>query len=204
MSVAFLVLAAALAVLLVGRYTTAAREPVFDHAYTYTPPAPGQTPAQVEPAFVTDPFPLSSDGNVEINLTTSVSNAWIGWDLALINVDSGAAYNVAREVEFYSGTDSEGAWTEGSRNTRLVLPRLAAGQYYLRVEPESDSRVPVRYAIHLRRDVPTLLPYAVAFGLLLVPPAWLLIRTMSFEHARMQESDYAGGDSGDDDDEEDD
>jgi len=30
--------------------------------------------------------------------------------------------------------------------------------------------------------------------LLSVPPAALLLRNMSFEHARWQESDYAGGD----------
>ena len=103
------------------------------------------------------------------------------------------AWNVAREVSFYSGADSDGPWTEDERERRLLLPRVAAGQYYLRVEPEGDTAgQPVGYTIQVRRDVPSLLPYGLALALLLVPPILLTSRAASFEHRRMQESDHAG------------
>ena len=68
---------------------------------------------------------------------------------------------------------------------------MPAGQYYLRVEPEGDTGgLPVGYARQVRRDVPTLLPYGVAFALLLVPPILVSKRAAAFELRRMQESDY--------------
>ncbi len=197
----FLLLALALAGIAVGRYITADREQIFSASYQFTPAPPT---AQADAAFVTDPFTMSADGNLDVRMTSTIANAWIGWDLAIINADTGTAYNVAPSLEFYSGIDSDGAWTEGQQAGRVRLPRLPAGRYYLRVEPESDSKVPVQYAFHLWRDVPFLLPYVFAFVALLVPPIWQWGRMGSFEHQRMAESDYPiGSSSGDDEDEED-
>jgi hypothetical protein len=186
----FLVLAALLAIVFLARVVTADRERVFEQLYTFTPSGP---PQSVEQAFVTDPFRLSQPSSVEVNVTADVSNAWLGLDLALIDTESGTAYNVAPEVEYYAGVDSDGPWTEGNRQGRLVLPRLAAGEYYLRVDPESNATVPVHYTIRLRRDVPTLLPYGIALGLLVLPVIWTWNRSLAFEHARMQESDVGSG-----------
>lgn len=198
----FCLLAAVLGVFALGRLWTADREVVFSQEYRYAPVKPGAT---VEQAFVTDPFTFSSDSNVEVGLNAGVTNAWFGWDLALINAETGAAYNAVSEVEYYAGIDQDGAWTEGNRAGRLMLPRLPAGEYYLRVDPESNSGIEIPYSIRIRRDVPTLLPYGVALVALLLPPVFMFVRSASFEHRRMQESDYSDGDdSGDSDDEEDD
>ena len=52
------------------------------------------------------------------------------------------------------------------------------------------------YRLRLRRDVPWGMAYLLAFVLLAVPPAFVLLRSMTFEHTRWQESDYS--DTGDD------
>lgn len=179
---AFLVLAALLLLLLIGREITAARDVVHSKVYQFTP-------SPNEAAFVTDTFKVGSAGTVEIDVDADVDNAWIAFDLALVNMDSGTALNVAREVGYYSGTDSDGAWTEGSRHSEIRLPAVQPGQYYLRVAPEAERAV--RYNLTVRHDIPSLVPYAVAFVLLLIPPILATLRPMAFERARWQESDHA-------------
>jgi hypothetical protein len=128
---------------------------------------------------------------VEIALSADLRNAWLHFDLALINADSGTAYNVGRELSYYSGSDSDGPWTEGSQQGRLLLPRVPAGEYYVRVEPEGETAgQPVTYAIHVRRDVPSLLPYGLALLLLFVPAIVVTLKMVAFETRRLQESDY--------------
>jgi hypothetical protein len=167
------------------RMVTADRERVFSGKYVPQPSAP-------DSAFVTEPFALSAPSTVEITLRAEPRNAWLGVDLALINADAGTAWNVARELSFYSGSDSDGPWTEDARTGRLFLPRVPAGQYYLRVEPEGDSAVPVPLTILVRRDVPSYLPYGLALAILIVPMIVIFAKSSSFEARRWQESDHAG------------
>ena len=176
-------LAALLLVLLVVRLATADRERVFNRAFTFQPKSP-------ESSFVTDAFAIRAPGTIEIVLHGEPRNAWIDVDVALINVESGTAWNVTGEVSYYAGSDSDGPWTEDERESRLLLPRVPAGQYYLRVEPEGNTAGATGYRIEVIRDVPSLLPYAVAMALLFVPPFLVGSRATSFEHRRMQESDY--------------
>jgi hypothetical protein len=185
----FVVLALALAAVLLGRELTARREEVFTKAYTFEPRRAGET------AFVTDPFTIGGSGNLEIGVETNVRNNWIYFDLALINVATGTALNVGKEVSYYSGTDSDGPWTEGSPTTRLLVPRVEAAEYYLRVEPEGTG-APVTYTLRLRRDVVSLLPYGVALVALIIAPVVVTLRAAAFEKARWKESDWApqGGD----------
>ena len=70
---------------------------------------------------------------------------------------------------------------------------MAAGTYYLRVEPEGagQSGPPVNYSIAVRRDVPSLFLYFAVIGVLLLPPIFVTLRTASFEGRRWQESDFA-------------
>ena len=180
---AFVLLLALLLVAFLGRQLTADRERVLSSQYVFEP--------NTESALVTTAFPIREPGTVEIAVNANLRNAWLHFDLALINTDSGTAWNVGRELSFYAGSDSDGPWTEGSQLGRVLLPRVPAGEYYVRVEPDGDTAgQPVTYAINVRRDVPSLLPYALAFLLLLVPAILVTFRTLSFETRRLQESDY--------------
>ena len=182
----FVVLAALLLLLLAGRELTAAREEVFAHEYAFQPAA------TAEAAFVTEPFTLSEPGTIQFEIETSVNNSWAYFDLALIDTQSGTALNVAREVSRYSGVDQDGSWSEGSSGTRILIPQVPAGQYYLRVDPDGDVKNPkIQYRLRVRRDVVSLWPYLIALLLLGIGPAWHLIRSASFEGKRWQESDHA-------------
>jgi hypothetical protein len=69
---------------------------------------------------------------------------------------------------------------------------VPAGKYYMRVEPEGDAKnPPLQYDIIVRRDVPSMLFFALAAVALLIPPILIGWRSYRFEYDRWQESDYA-------------
>ena len=181
----FKALVLVLLLLMLGRALTASREEVFARGYVFDPAA------AVETAFVTDPFTLRAPGSIELAIDTDVHNSWVSFDLALVNAGTGTALNVAREISEYSGTDPDGAWTEGQASARILMPRIDAGEYYLRVEPEGEAGRPVSYTLRIRRDVMSLMPYGVALLLLTIGPVWTAVRASSFEGRRWQESDYS-------------
>ena len=145
-----------------------------------------------EPSFVTRPFDLEGrTSNVQITTATDLSNNWIYLDYALINADTGQAWDFGREVSYYYGYDSDGAWTEGNKSDVVVVPSVPPGHYYLRIEPEADaSHPPISYSVTVTRDVPGLAFYGWGFLALLLPAVAVGWRSISFERERWSESDH--------------
>ncbi len=189
-----------LLLMMLGFSSFARDEQAFQGAYTF------DTSARGEASFVTDPFELKGrTSTFELSTTTNVDNNWIYLNYALINQDTGQAYDFGREVSYYHGYDSDGSWTEGSRSDSVAIPSVPPGTYYLRVEPESDSgHGTIHYEITAKRDVPQFSFFGIALLALLVPAALITWRSMNFEHLRWAESDHApmesSTDSGGDDD----
>jgi uncharacterized protein (DUF983 family) len=167
--------------------TFSRREEVFQGSYSFAPHA------SQEASFVTDVFELKGrTSNVELRTRTDLDNNWAYFNYALINTDTGQAFDFGREVSYYHGSDSDGAWTEGGQSDTAVVPAVPSGRYYLRVEPEMDASASgVGYSIAVRRDVPSVSYILIAAMLLLVPPVFLTFRSMGFEQTRWRESDYA-------------
>ena len=187
----------AFALLMTG-YLFSSNEEVFRQRYSF-----GGAGAQAESSFVTPVFELKGrNTNVEISTKTDLANNWTYFNYALINQDTGQAYDFGREVSYYSGRDSDGSWTEGSAGDTATLPNIPAGHYYLRVEPEmaANSRS-LDYEISVQRDVPRSSWFWLIAILLAIPPLWMTFRKFSFEGQRWRESDYApaGSSSGGDD-----
>ena len=185
---AFLVL---LVVLLVAFYSYARDEQVFEQSYTFN------TNAKSEASFVTDVFELKGHtSDVELTSAAHVDNNWLYLNYALINEETGHAYDFGREVSYYHGYDEDGFWSEGSQKDAATIPSVPPGHYYLRVEPESDSyHGTMYYTITLRRDVPQISFFGLGALALLVPAGLITWRCMNFEHLRWAESDYGPGDS---------
>jgi Domain of unknown function (DUF4178) len=163
------------------------RETVLNESHQFV-----QTP-NAEASFVTSVFALKGHpSSVVIETHTDVDNHWVYLNYALINSDTGHAYDFGREVGYYYGRDSDGSWTEGGRNDRIRIPSVAAGSYYLRVEPEGEpNSPPVHYTIVVRRDVPNYTWYVIAALSLPLPAIFITWRRYRFEYQRWQESDYA-------------
>jgi len=143
-----------------------------------------------ERTLVTDPFELTGRrSNVVIDLQASVANTWAYFDLSLVNDATAAALNFGREIGFYSGRDSDGAWSEGAGWDRVYLPSVASGRYHLVIDLDTNAPT-LQWSITVRRDVPrALYAWAVA-GVLLLPPLVLWYRSFRFEYTRWQESDH--------------
>ena len=163
---------------------------VFQQDYTFDPRA------KTEASFVTPTFEVTGrTSNVELYIRTDLLNSWAYFNFALINEESGHAFDFGREISYYT----EGGETEGKPVDTVTIPSVPSGRYYLRVEPEMDPRgTRMTYRLAVRRDVPHYAFFWIAALLLLIPPILTSIRAASFEASRWRESDYAPVTSGGD------
>src|SRR5215469_13319508 len=190
-----------LLVLMMVFYSTARDEQVFSQSYEFN------TNVKTESSFVTDVFELKGHtSDIELTTTSQLDNKWVYLNYALINRDTGHAYDFGREVSYYHGYDADGFWSEGKRTDTVTVPSVPPGNYYLRVEPESDFHVgTIYYTITVKRDVPQATFFGLGALALLLPAGLITWRSLNFEHLRWAESDYAPSgqepNSADDDDE---
>jgi hypothetical protein len=156
--------------------------------------------ARGDASFVTDVFQLKGHtSDLQVTTQADVNNNWIYLNYALINQDTGQAYDFGREVSYYQGYDEDGSWSEGSRSDTVAIPSVPPGNYYFRIEPESDlGRGTIRYWLSAKRDVPQASFFGIALLALLLPAGLITWRSMNFEHLRWAESDYGGSASDDD------
>jgi hypothetical protein len=148
--------------------------------------------AATEKSLVTDVFELQGrTSNVRINSSANVRNNYLYLSMALVNEDTGNAYDFGREIGFYFGTDEDGAWSEGGQSDQFYLPSVPAGHYYLRVEPEGPASA--SYSIEIYRDVPRWWFFLIAVVLILIPPILVSLQKRNFEFQRWSESDHPMG-----------
>jgi hypothetical protein len=183
---AFAVFASLVLIIFMVNESLAAKEEVFKDRYSF------RQNAGSEASFVTPIFQLKGrTSSVELRTDAAVANQWIYLNYALINADTGQAYDVGREVSLYSGYDSDGPWSEGRQDDEVLLPSVPSGRYYVRVEPESEARLGnINYSLTVTRDVPSYALYLYALGALLVPAILIAWRTFNFEQMRWAESDH--------------
>lgn len=190
---------AAMVLMLVANVAFSSNKPVFMQRYAFTRGTDDSS------AFVTDAFQLDGrPSSVMIDASAPLDNDWLFLSFVLVNETTGSVYEASRELSYYSGIDSDGRWSEGSRNRSVRIPSVPAGRYFLRIQPEGgEAHVPhMSYSIRVRRDAPYFVWYWIALALLVVPFAVIALREHSFEQARWMESDHApatvGGDDDDD------
>lgn len=146
--------------------------------------------ADPEKARVTEVFELPGrPSNVVIQSRASVNNSWLYLNMALINEETGNAYDFGRELSYYSGVDGGESWSEGSHDDEVILPEVPGGRYYLRLEPESEAR-DVNYTIRVYRDVPRWSFFFWTAGALFLVPVIRWWRGRAYEVRRWAESDH--------------
>jgi uncharacterized protein DUF4178 len=145
-----------------------------------------------------EPFEIRKRGNVEAIVVAPVNNSWLGVQGDLVNEQTGEAVSFYDEVSYYSGSDSDGSWSEGGQTETEYLSAVAPGRYVLRTTAFFDGR-PVQgqsYKVKLVSDTPRGSWFCCALVLLLIAPAFAFFRSSSFESARWAESNL--GSSSDD------
>jgi len=197
-----LALVAALVLMLVGNVALSGNGLAHQGSYQYRR-APNP---DTEAAIVTDSFTLSGrPSNVQIAIEADLDNDWVFYSLALVNETTGDTRDATKQLSYYTGTDSDGRWTEGSRRGTVKLASVPAGTYFLRIGTEGGEpgKSVVNYQVQVRRDVPSYGFYFLAFGAIVIPAVFLFIPAASFEQRRWAESDHApvASDDSEDDDE---
>ena len=133
----FLTLLAVLFLMLVANCSMSADATVFESRYQYD--RGGEDSVS---AFVTEPFTLEGrPSNVQVELDSELDNDWVFFAVSLINDSTGTAREVTKQLSYYSGTDSDGSWSEGSRRGRMKFATVTPGRYFLRVAAEGGEPV---------------------------------------------------------------
>jgi hypothetical protein len=167
---------------------------VLNETVTLQPTANATTPQTI----FSQPFELKGNRNVRVTASAPVSNSWADLDVDLVNEQSQEVESVNVPIEYYSGSDSDGAWTEGSQLQDATLSSLPAGKYTLRVEGTwQNFSQPIPVAIKVEQNVSRGVNFICAFIVLSILPLLALFRKWGFESRRWSESMF--GNSGGDD-----
>ena len=176
---------------------TGGTAPVLTEAVTL----PAMQNAQAAQTVFSKQFEIKGNRNVRITANAAVSNAWADLDVDLINDQSQEVESVNVPIEYYSGSDSDGAWTEGSQETDATLSSLPAGKYTLRVEGTWQNwQQPIAVNVKVEQGVNRGVNFCCALIALAIVPLFGLIRKWSFEASRWKDSMF-GTTAGSDDDE---
>lgn len=137
-------------------------------------------------------FDLKANRNVRITAVAPVNNSWADLDVDLINDQSQEVESVNIPIEYYSGTDSDGAWTEGGQSQDATISSLPSGKYTLRVEgtwQNWQQSMPV--TVKVEQGVNRGVNFCCSLVLLLIVPVLGLLRKFSFESKRWSESMFS-------------
>ncbi len=156
------------------------------------------TASQTTPQTVfSQPFDLKGNRNVRITANAPVSNAWADLNVDLINDQNQEVESVNIPIEYYSGSDSDGAWTEGSQDQDATLSSLPAGKYSLRVEGTwQNYQQPISVNVKVEQNVSRGVNFCCAFVVLAILPFLALFRKFAFESRRWSESMFGSTSSG--------
>jgi hypothetical protein len=163
-------------------------------------PTASQTTSQT---VFSQPFELKGNRNVRITASAPVDNAWADLDVDLVNDQNpDGVESVNIPIEYYSGSDSDGSWTEGSQDQDATLSSLPAGKYTLRVEGTwQNFQQPIDVSVKVEQNVARGVNFCCAFVVLAILPFLALFRKWAFESRRWSESMFGSTSGGSDDDE---
>ena len=124
-----------------------------------------------------------------------LSDSWVELSCSLVNTETGESFHFTNAFQYYTGYDSDGAWTDGSRQGHSLISAVPAGTYNLIVEGSSgdNSSTPVNSSVQLglREDVTTWRNFWIAVVVILLYPLYLLIRAITYERERWSDSRYS-------------
>lgn len=164
------------------------------------PPMTNATTGQV--AF-SKPFPLKGNRNVKISASAPVNNSFVELDVDLVNDQSQEIESVTIPIEYYTGSDSDGAWSEGGQSQDATVSSLPGGTYTLRVEGTwQNYNQPMPVSVRVEQNVVRGVNFICALIVLMIVPIIGIIRKFSFESARWKDSMFGSGSSGSSDDSE--
>ena len=178
---------------------------------TVTPDGPS-----VSQTFGPIVLPLARQAMTVEVTTPNVEQGWVDVDVSFVDRKTQDSYDAYALNERYSGRDSDGYWSEGSRSQTLKVASLPAGSYDLVVDAQahhwggasgsggsgwnqsvSNDQQPIEVSLTVARGAQFASNFWLALILILVPPLLMLILHIMFENARLAQKDGGTADSDD-------
>lgn len=154
------------------------------------PPMSNATAAQAQFSQV---FDVKGGRNIRITTSAPVDNSWADLDVDLVNEETKqVAETVGVPVEYYSGSDSDGAWTEGSKSTDATISSVSGGKYTVKVEgtwQNWQAQLPVQ--VKVEQGVNRGVNFCCALIVLIIVPIFGLFRKFAFESGRWKDSMFS-------------
>jgi hypothetical protein len=133
--------------------------------------------------------------DMEIDTSAPVNNSWLYLDMALINATTGTVYEIEQELSYFSGSDDEDTWSEGTNSEYRNIPAVPAGSYYLSIDGEVEGQAmntqPVPMQIRVVRDAPVWNTFFATLVFLYILPLIAWWRSRRYEKRRWADSDFS-------------
>jgi hypothetical protein len=133
------------------------------------------SPQNEEATLNSQEFVLKSRARaLQVRHSTDVDNNWLSVNTALIEKNSGEAYQGMQEISYYRGVDDGESWSEGSASDEMVFRAVPAGTYYLVIEYElgKDNVSAVVDTLEVIRDPVGWSNYVLLLIFLVIFPLW--------------------------------
>ena len=158
------------------------------------PPMANATTAQT---VFTQQFEIKGNRNVRVSAETpGIDNSWVELDADLVNEQNSDVESVPINIEYYQGSDSDGAWTEGSKEQDATMSSLPAGKYTLRLAGSwGNWNQPLPIRVKVEQNVVRGVNFCCAFVVLLIIPLLAIFRKITFESKKWSESMFSGSSS---------
>ena len=139
----------------------------------------------------TQKFKLEGDSNVRITARAPASfrNSWAELDFDLVNEESTRVESIPVTIEYYSGVDSDGAWTEGSKTEDATASAVPEGTYIMRIQGTwGQWQKDLPLTVKVEQNVIRGTNFCLALFVLGIIPLFALFRKFAFESKRWSES----------------
>ncbi len=131
------------------------------------------TPAEKSQTLSTESFTLPKKSNLLITSNSPLKDEWLELNLALVNEQDDTVLEATQAIEFYTGMDYDGYWSEGNQATDSLFSAVPKGKYKLLIDADSGAfpkNNTVTFNISIKRDVSSWSNFWLTFLMLLIYP----------------------------------
>ncbi len=134
----------------------------------------------VSPSFTID----THNGVVKLALQAPVNQSWMEIEASLVNDKTGDSIDIVKGLEYYSGSDYDGYWVEGSRYGEMTFTSPEKGQYHIILKANTNNRDPLPVKIQLVEGVTSFDNFIFSLFLLGAPGGLVLLYFLFIEMRR--------------------
>jgi hypothetical protein len=167
---------------------TASRQKIFEKSFDLQP----LQNAEGTQVVFTDAFNLKGGRNIQVTGRSNVNNTWLYVDGDFVDESTGLVQTFSLPIEYYYGSDEDGAWSEGSQESTAYVSSVPSSKYTMRLEVQWEQwQSPASISIKVEQGVPRTGPLLIAMLVLSAPPLIVMLLHFRFARRRWEDSDYS-------------